>query len=99
MSKKYPLPACVYIIRQSQIGTQEVKINDRSNEPSYSTMGVLTVTLERIDNLKDKDGIGKSDPYVKFRLEQVGFPEDQHGIEKSESYIAFVVAFSGQFGL
>eukprot|EP00542_Grammatophora_oceanica_P019688 CAMPEP_0194046668 /NCGR_PEP_ID=MMETSP0009_2-20130614/22229_1 /TAXON_ID=210454 /ORGANISM="Grammatophora oceanica, Strain CCMP 410" /LENGTH=136 /DNA_ID=CAMNT_0038692057 /DNA_START=75 /DNA_END=485 /DNA_ORIENTATION=- len=33
-------------------------------------MGVLTVILEKITNLKDTDGVGKSDPYVKFHLEQ-----------------------------
>ncbi len=33
-------------------------------------MGVLTVLLEKIDNLTDKDRIGKSDPYVKFELEK-----------------------------
>ena len=33
-------------------------------------MGVLTVVLDRIENLRDKDGIGKSDPYVKFELEK-----------------------------
>mmetsp|Transcript_30005 Transcript_30005/g.49550 ORF Transcript_30005/g.49550 Transcript_30005/m.49550 type:complete len:136 (+) Transcript_30005:151-558(+) len=34
-------------------------------------MGVLTVYLDKISNLRDGDGIGnKSDPYVKFHLEQ-----------------------------
>ena len=33
-------------------------------------MGVLTVVLDRIENLRDADGLGKSDPYVKFELEQ-----------------------------
>ena len=33
-------------------------------------MGVLTVLLEKIDHLTDKDGIGRSDPYVKFELEK-----------------------------
>jgi Ca2+-dependent lipid-binding protein len=33
-------------------------------------MGVLTVFLDKIDDLKDEDGIGRSDPYVKFELEQ-----------------------------
>lgn len=27
-------------------------------------MGVLTVTLDKCMNLRDKDGIGRSDPYV-----------------------------------
>jgi Ca2+-dependent lipid-binding protein len=34
------------------------------------TMGVLTVVLDKITNLRDADGIGKSDPYVKFELEK-----------------------------
>jgi hypothetical protein len=29
-------------------------------------MGVLTVTLDKCMNLRDKDGIGRSDPYVIF---------------------------------
>ena len=33
-------------------------------------MGVLTVLLEKVDNLRDADGIGRSDPYVKFELEK-----------------------------
>lgn len=33
-------------------------------------MGVVTVYLDKINNLKDADGVGKSDPYVKFELEQ-----------------------------
>lgn len=34
-------------------------------------MGVLTVYLDKISNLRDEDGIGnKSDPYVKFELEK-----------------------------
>lgn len=33
-------------------------------------MGVLTVMLEKIDHLRDEDGIGRSDPYVKFELER-----------------------------
>jgi hypothetical protein len=27
-------------------------------------MGVVTVTLDKCMNLRDKDGIGRSDPYV-----------------------------------
>lgn len=34
-------------------------------------MGVVTVYLDKISNLQDEDSIGKSDPYVVFRLEQV----------------------------
>jgi Ca2+-dependent lipid-binding protein len=33
-------------------------------------MGVLTVVLVKIANLRDEDGLGKSDPYVKFELEK-----------------------------
>jgi Ca2+-dependent lipid-binding protein len=33
-------------------------------------MGVVTVYLDKISNLQDADSIGKSDPYVVFRLEQ-----------------------------
>ena len=33
-------------------------------------MGVLTVVLIKINNLRDADGVGKSDPYVKFELEK-----------------------------
>mmetsp|Transcript_19095 Transcript_19095/g.25059 ORF Transcript_19095/g.25059 Transcript_19095/m.25059 type:complete len:137 (-) Transcript_19095:227-637(-) len=33
-------------------------------------MGVVTVLLDKITNLRDADTMGKSDPYVKFELEQ-----------------------------
>lgn len=33
-------------------------------------MAILTVVLEKITNLVDEDALGKSDPYVKFELEQ-----------------------------
>jgi len=33
-------------------------------------MGVLTVVLKQIKDLRDKDGFGKSDPYVEFELEE-----------------------------
>jgi Ca2+-dependent lipid-binding protein len=33
-------------------------------------MAVLTVTLNKVTNLADEDVIGKTDPYVKFELEQ-----------------------------
>lgn len=35
-----------------------------------ASMGVLTVVLKKITNLRDEDGLGKSDPYVKFELEK-----------------------------
>ena len=41
-------------------------------------MGVLTVVLDRIENLRDEDGLGKSDPYVKFHLEQDNFVLDKN---------------------
>jgi Ca2+-dependent lipid-binding protein len=40
-------------------------------------MGVLTVVLDKITNLRDEDGIGKSDPYVKFELEKDGWVFDK----------------------
>mmetsp|Transcript_36795 Transcript_36795/g.52002 ORF Transcript_36795/g.52002 Transcript_36795/m.52002 type:complete len:141 (+) Transcript_36795:92-514(+) len=33
-------------------------------------MGILTVFLDKLTNLRDEDGFGRSDPYVKFHLEQ-----------------------------
>eukprot|EP01083_Nonionella_stella_P089124 248647_1 len=33
-------------------------------------MGILTIFLDKATNLKDKDTVGESDPYVKFELEQ-----------------------------
>lgn len=33
-------------------------------------MGVLTVVLKKITNLRDEDTLGKSDPYVVFELEK-----------------------------
>lgn len=33
-------------------------------------MGKLTVFLDKISHLRDEDTLGKSDPYVKFYLEQ-----------------------------
>lgn len=47
-------------------------------------MGVLTIYLERATNLKDKDTIGKSDPYIKFSLEQDNMLKDKdYGEHKS----------------
>jgi Ca2+-dependent lipid-binding protein len=31
-------------------------------------MGIVTVTLDKCMNLRDKDGVGRSDPYVVFEL-------------------------------
>jgi Ca2+-dependent lipid-binding protein len=38
-------------------------------------MGVLTIVLDKVTNLRDRDGVGQSDPYVKFHLYQdkIGF--------------------------
>merc|ERR1712110_811146 len=36
----------------------------------FRKMGRLTIYLDKITNLKDKDFLCKSDPYVKFSLEQ-----------------------------
>jgi Ca2+-dependent lipid-binding protein len=49
-------------------------------------MGVLTVYLDKIENLADEDHVGKSDPYVRFELEQdnVMFDKD-FGEQKSTS--------------
>jgi hypothetical protein len=33
-------------------------------------MAILTVTLNKVTNLADEDLLGKTDPYVKFELEQ-----------------------------
>lgn len=33
-------------------------------------MGVLTVVLEKVTNLPDCDGVGKSDPYLRFELKK-----------------------------
>jgi Ca2+-dependent lipid-binding protein len=41
-------------------------------------MGVLTVTLEKVMNLRDKDRLGRTDPYVRFELKK-----DRIGLDKS----------------
>jgi len=47
-------------------------------------MGVLTIYLDKATNLKDKDAIGKSDPYIKFSLEQDNMILDKdYGSKKS----------------
>ena len=47
-------------------------------------MGVLSVKLVKVTNLRDTDGVGKSDPYVKFELEQDNCIFDK-GYGKQES--------------
>jgi Ca2+-dependent lipid-binding protein len=44
-----------------------------TNREPCSTMGVVTVYLDKISNLQDEDSLGKSDPYVVFCLEQKNF--------------------------
>eukprot|EP00578_Thalassiosira_sp_NH16_P025477 CAMPEP_0181100218 /NCGR_PEP_ID=MMETSP1071-20121207/13078_1 /TAXON_ID=35127 /ORGANISM="Thalassiosira sp., Strain NH16" /LENGTH=131 /DNA_ID=CAMNT_0023182937 /DNA_START=488 /DNA_END=883 /DNA_ORIENTATION=+ len=40
-------------------------------------MGVLKIYLDKATNLKDKDTIGKSDPYIKFSMEQDNLLKDK----------------------
>jgi Ca2+-dependent lipid-binding protein len=47
-------------------------------------MGALKVLLEKVTDLRDTDGIGKSDPYVKFELVQDNMVFD-HGYGRKES--------------
>jgi Ca2+-dependent lipid-binding protein len=49
-------------------------------------MGVLTVKLLKVTNLRDEDGIGKSDPYVKFHLEQDNYVFDKNYGKKESSH-------------
>ena len=49
-------------------------------------MGKLTVVLDRIDNLIDSDGLGKSDPYVKFELEQNNMVFDKNYGKKESTH-------------
>lgn len=47
-------------------------------------MGVLTIFLDKVTHLKDDDHLGKSDPYVKFELEQDNLLLDKDfGTQKS----------------
>jgi Ca2+-dependent lipid-binding protein len=48
-------------------------------------MGVVTVYLDKISNLQDADSIGKSDPYVVFRLEQDNYLLDKNDGKKISS--------------
>jgi Ca2+-dependent lipid-binding protein len=41
-------------------------------------MGIVTVTLDKCMNLRDKDGVGRSDPYVIFELKK-----ERIGLDKS----------------
>merc|ERR1712232_1296676 len=51
---------------------------------SKQKMGVLTVYLDKMMNLRDADWIGKSDPYVKFQVEQDNWVLDKdYGHQKS----------------
>ena len=40
-------------------------------------MGILKIYLDKATNLKDEDTIGKSDPYIKFSLEQNNWGRDK----------------------
>jgi hypothetical protein len=40
-------------------------------------MGIVTVYLDKISKLQDDDSMGKSDPYVVFRLEQDNYIFDK----------------------
>ena len=55
-------------------------------------MGVLTVLLKNITNLADEDHIGKSDPYVKFELEQDNLVFDKDYGERKRVCSLFVLA-------
>jgi Ca2+-dependent lipid-binding protein len=47
-------------------------------------MGKLTIFLDKVTNLDDKDTLGKSDPYVVFHLEKDGvFADKDFGTQKS----------------
>jgi Ca2+-dependent lipid-binding protein len=49
-------------------------------------MGVVTVYLEKLRNLKDDDGFGKSDSYVEFYLEKNNLVFDKsYGKKKSST--------------
>lgn len=41
-------------------------------------MGVLVVHLVKVENLRDQDGVGKSDPYVKFELMKDNYVFDKN---------------------
>ncbi|KAG7342855.1 C2 domain containing protein [Nitzschia inconspicua] len=47
-------------------------------------MGRLTVHLDRVSNIADKDVLGKTDPYVRFELKQDNFGRDHdYGFQRS----------------
>ena len=43
-----------------------------------AVLGILTVKLIKVTNLRDVDGIGKSDPYVKLQLKQDNWVLDRN---------------------
>ena len=49
-------------------------------------MGVLTVFLDKVENLIDNDRLGKSDPYVKFQLEQDNYVLDKNFGKKESTH-------------
>ena len=48
-------------------------------------MGKIVIFLDKITNLADKDTLGKSDPYVKFHLEQDNLVFDKNYGRKTSS--------------
>lgn len=55
-------------------------------------MGALTILLEKVDNLRDGDLIGKSDPYVVFELKQDNFVLDKHFGKQESSHKSNVLS-------
>ena len=55
-------------------------------------MGVLTIFLEKVDNLRDGDLIGKSDPYVVFELKEDNFVLDKHFGKQESSHKSNVLS-------
>jgi Ca2+-dependent lipid-binding protein len=48
-------------------------------------MGIVTVTLDKCMNLRDKDGVGRSDPYVVFELKKERIGLDKNYGKKESS--------------
>lgn len=69
-SRIFPLAAIAGILFHSFLFVQPSLHLAESSPANIEAMGILTVQLEKIENLRDADLIGKSDPYVQFYLEQ-----------------------------
>ena len=65
-----PTPASKRIRVRRFSSLQNVANNEINTSTYTTTMGKVTVYLDKLTNLKDADGFGKSDPYVKFHLEK-----------------------------